>query len=477
MFDNDGNLLLRRGNLIDEIIPSVHHNGNQLEEYRTFLEANGKPIEGNSGVPHYVMETSSSSNLKIAASYTFSFERINDERTALFAFDITLLRQAELAVSQLQKSQALGELTSGIAHDFNNILFAIMASSEALLAGGDADELNPRQRSLIEHCIKGSKLGADLTQKLLSYSRRKVLDESPIQLEVEIPEICNFLRRTVGTDYPITLNMLSSGWLYADLAMLQRALMNLVLNARNAMPQGGPITIGAFDIPDNQVEITVYNPGPSIPADIIDRVFDPFFTTRVDGGGSGLGLSMVEGFVKQSGGNCEIANKKNGVEVRITFPLMDDHRLLANQNQSGKDDKLAAAPRSLRVFLIDDNDIVLGTTKMLLESLHHQVTASLGAADLIDRVEIMSGFDLVLLDVMMPEIDGLTLVNRMRQEGVATPVILMTGLDSRRIYSEIDGLRDCMVMSKPIAMKQLKSAIAASVHKQEVPRENWAEIA
>ncbi|MFV0299405.1 MAG: ATP-binding protein [Paracoccus sp. (in: a-proteobacteria)] len=463
VFGRDGRLLMRRGKLIGQVMQGIEAGEDDLlAKYRDFLAGNAKAINEGPDGAHYLVEASCDSDQRISRSYSFSFHRIGDELTALFAFDITDLRLAELEIAQLQKTKALGELTSGIAHDFNNILFTISASSEALLDAGDTPALTKRQRKLVEHCLDGSRMGADLTQQLLAYSRQNVLDEVPIQLEVAIPRICGFLRRGVGVRYPINLRVETHGWLFADLSMLQRALMNLVLNARDAMPDGGLIEIRVVETSPKRVEIRVFNIGPPIPEDIIGRVFDPFVTTRRGRGGSGLGLSVVEGFARQSGGSCEIRNTPNGVEVTLSFALMDQEGIEAAASAAESADIIL--PEGKRnILVIDDNEKVLETTRLLLEGMGHLVSTRLGADKLADDLQSLSAYDLVFVDVMMPGMDGVSLTRAMRDSGVVTPVILMTGLMDHKIEQQAAGIALCRAISKPVTSKTIRQMLATAI--------------
>ncbi len=321
--------------------------------------------------------------------------------------DISARREAELAVQQSDKWTSLGQLTGGIAHDFNNLLTVISTNLEMLLdllpAGHDYVEF-------IEPARKAAASGADLIARLLAFAQRQPLRPEAIELCSFLADLRGLAARTIGTRYTIDISCPAEvAACRADRVQLEAALLNLIVNARDAMPAGGRIAItaanvdagapagAAFDF-GGQVSIAVGDDGGGIAPEIIDRVFDPFFTTKPVGKGTGLGLSMVQGFARQSGGRVAISSRfGHGTEVALYLPCAAE--------QAG-----AAAGASLfgggwrpppwRVLVVDDTPDVLSAVVRMCRLLGLHPTPAASAEEAIALLR-GSGFDLLLTDVVL----------------------------------------------------------------------------
>jgi len=248
--------------------------------------------------------------------------------------DVTRQRRIEETFRQSQKMEAIGQLTGGVAHDFNNLLAIIHGNAELLIEL--ANGVSPSEKRQLEAILKASERGADLTASLLAFSRKQILKSTTVKLDKKIQEAIEFLQRTLGRK--IELKSLSDKTLWSchvDVDQVENALLNLALNARDAMPEGGTLTIetrntvceqkSTGDIDEfkagQYVVLSVTDTGLGISKSNLKRVFDPFYTTKDTGKGTGLGLSMVYGFAKQSGGQATITSTKgSGTTVRIYLP-------------------------------------------------------------------------------------------------------------------------------------------------------------
>ncbi|HLZ04293.1 MAG TPA: ATP-binding protein [Bradyrhizobium sp.] len=379
--------------------------------------------------------------------------------------DITERREAQLKLEQMQKHlaeaqklDALGQLTGGVAHDFNNILMIISGSLHFLKKSAASEPKAQRAISAIE---KATKRGAALTSQLLTFARRQSVYPQPINVAERIEAVREVLDTGVGSAIRLAFDFEEGLWpITADVLELETALVNLVINARDAMPGGGTIVISARNIPADQpdtpdfVEISVEDSGQGIPPDVLGKIFDPFFTTKPVGKGTGLGLSQVHGFAYQAGGTVKVQSELGkGTTVTILLPR-DQIDLVANR---------AAATEiggSGTVLLVEDNPDVASVSASLLEQLGytvHRVTDADAALREIERDNV----DLVFSDIVMPgKIDGLTLARRLRKMRPELPILLATG------YSDAAaGVHDDFpVLRKPYEIHQLSRAIAKLTH-------------
>ena len=376
--------------------------------------------------------------------------------------DITERREAQLKIEQMQKQlaesqklDALGQLTGGVAHDFNNILMIINGGIHTLKKGIGDDAKLQRALSAIE---TASKRGAALTSQLLTFARRQSVYPQSVDLAERIEAVREVLDTGVGGAVTLAFEIDDDVWpVIVDVSELETALVNLTINARDAMPMGGTITIGAHNCtirsaPEagDYVAISVNDTGTGIAPDVLNRIFDPFFTTKPVGKGSGLGLSQVHGFAHQAGGTVRVESEL-GHGTKITM-------LLPRQNGRPKSaaDDVVDASGSGTVLLVEDNPDVASVSAMLLEQLGYTVRRVSDAEAALREIEF-DGIDLVFSDIVMPgKIDGLTLAHRLREIRPNLPILLATG------YSEaaanVSG--NFPILRKPYEIHQLSQAIA-----------------
>jgi PAS domain S-box-containing protein len=372
------------------------------------------------------------------------------------------LQETRDALFQSQKREAIGQLTGGIAHDFNNLLMVIQSSMELLRKRLPEDE---RLISLVDNATEGVKRGVSLTQRMLSFARRQDLDQKPINLHKLVLEMTDLLQRSLGpsimiqSQFPTGLSLVR-----ADTNQLESALLNLAVNARDAMPKGGPLTISAHEenipmgnslrlVPGKYVCLSIEDKGEGMSEDTITRATEPFFTTKGVGKGTGLGLSMVHGFAAQSGGCLRLRSELGrGTTAELWLPATDAEdkpELVAVPSTTD------SATRELVVLAVDDDFLVRMGTAAMLEDLGHTVKEASSAEEALKILAQGVKIDLVVTDQAMPRMTGVELAEAILAGQPDMPVILATG------YSELPagiGLK-LPRLSKPFSQKQLDVAM------------------
>ena len=397
---------------------------------------------------------------------------IRDEKGQLVGFakitrDITERREAQLALqraqeqlAQSQKMEALGQLTGGIAHDFNNLL-TILGGQARIVKNNADDPKSLKAADAIETTVQR---GASLTRQLLGFSRRQQLEPQVVALVERLPGLKTMLATSLSANLQLVASVLPDIWpVVADPSELDLAIMNLVLNARDAMPSGGLITIAAENVtaPHSQLDenmrgefvcISIIDNGDGIPADVLPKVFDPFFTTKAAGRGTGLGLSQVYGFAHQSGGTVRIdSDVGKGTRVTICLPRAQAPRQA--QAAVGKD----ADPerRHARILMVEDNTDVTEVTSALIKQLGYTVRLAPDAIKALRMIE-QESFDLVFSDIMMPgDMDGLELAKTIFMSRPQLPVLLASG--SNKLVEEAQ--QHFTTLQKPYEISELDRAI------------------
>jgi PAS domain S-box-containing protein len=376
--------------------------------------------------------------------------------------DITERRESQLQLEQMQKQlaesqklDALGQLTGGVAHDFNNLLMIISGSVHTLRKGVGDDAKLQRALSAIE---TASKRGASLTSQLLTFARRQSVNPQPIDLAERIEAVREVLDTGAGSTVTLAFDIDRDIWpVTVDISEFETALVNLVINARDAMPMGGTVTILArnmiADEPNagDRVAISVGDTGVGIPPDVLSKIFDPFFTTKPVGKGTGLGLSQVHGFAHQAGGTIKVESELDkGTKITIVLPRdkvgpqVQRHVFTETNGGSGT------------VLLVEDNPDVASVSMSLLEQLGYTVRKVSDAEMALLEIE-HEGIDLVFSDIVMPgKMDGLGLARRLREIRPQLPVLLATGYSDAAL--NVRG--DFPILRKPYEIHQLSQAIA-----------------
>ena len=397
-------------------------------------------------------------------------EEGNQRGAAIFALDTTEERSREAQLHQSQKMQAVGQLAGGVAHDFNNVLTAILGYSELLLANHRPTD--PSFQDIMQ-IKQNANRAAGLVRQLLAFSRRQTLRPQVLQLGDVLSDLQMLTKRLVGEKIHVDLKLGRDLWLVkADLNQFEQVVVNLIVNARDAMPDGGKIFLRTKNIlpadcaaygqklltAAEYVLVEVEDTGHGIPAEIRDKIFDPFFTTKEVGKGTGLGLSMVYGIVKQSGGFvfCD-SEVGRGTTFRI---FMTRHIASEEPEEAPKveEKKPASADHTGAgvVLLVEDEEAVRAFGARALSSRGYTVLEAENGADALRVVEENHGrIDLVVSDVVMPEMDGPTMFGELRKRGIKCRVIFVSGYAEDAFEKNLPKGEDFGFMPKPFTLKQL----------------------
>ncbi len=396
--------------------------------------------------------------------------RVADRTSELAAANRQLLaqiderEQMEATLRQMQRLEAVGQLTSGVAHDFNNLLTVILGQVE--FARREVDSPGTLRR--LGMVQEAAQRGANLTAQLLAFSRRQRLNPQPVNLNQAMRGMEELLRSTLGGTVRLEVALQPDLWpALVDQTQLELVVLNLAINARDAMPVGGALTIATANASlgfptapaepreGDYVVVEVSDTGTGMSADILQRVFEPFFTTKEPGKGSGLGLAQVYGFAKQSGGGVKIDTRLgHGTSVRVYLPRAAAMPGMAEPGQ-------AAAPSAgvsgcPHVLLVDDDPSVREVTRFMLEDLGYQVTEAGSGGAALDVLDGAGRFEVMLIDFAMPGMNGAELARRIDVRRPGVPAVLITGYADERALADIG---DRPVLAKPFSAEQLAETL------------------
>ena len=379
--------------------------------------------------------------------------------------DMTEIRHLQDKLHQSDKMAALGQLSGGVAHDVNNDLGVIVGSAELILEGSAPGS---REELLSSRIISTVKRSTDLVRRMLAFSRRAEIAPEPLDLAVFLKGFLDTLGRTLGSHIQTRLRLAdrtSLHWVSLDRSMLESSLINLAINARDAMPGGGVLTLSLAREPgtgeqSDSVLLTVADTGTGISEEVQRRIFEPFFTTKPAGGGTGLGLAMVYGFVQQSGGRIDVASEAGvGTRFLLRFPAVAPPADVQNMPRSAEPEKFASA-----VLLVDDNEALRATLHEQLASLHCTVHE---AADFEQAAAILrSGtpIDFILSDFDLGTgANGMDLAHWAQEQGYDIPGALMSG--HLKSFSRLPP--NWQSLHKPVRLSDLKLLLAAASRRQE----------
>ena len=402
-----------------------------------------------------------------------TLERRVAERTAELAtandrLQIEMAERArtEEALRQSQKLEAIGQLTGGVAHDFNNLLTIIRSSVDLLRRREVTEE---KRRRYIDAISDTADRAAKLTGQLLAYARKQPLRPEAFDIAARVRDTADMLRTTVGSRVQIRTEIeCSACFVEADANQFETALLNMAVNARDAMQGEGTLTItvddqavasvgdgGDAQAPGDFVAVTVADTGQGIPADRLERIFEPFYTTKGIGKGTGLGLSQVYGFAKQSGGEIRVASEVDrGTAFTLFLPQVEARAVGDPTIQT----EAASGPVHGRILLVEDNDQVGDVAAQLLEELGYTITRADDAASALALVRSdPAGFDLVFSDVVMPgEMSGVDLANVLKASYPTLPVVLTTGYSETLADGGVEGVA---LLRKPYSVEALSHMV------------------
>ncbi len=383
--------------------------------------------------------------------------------------DVTLRKESEEQLRQALKMEAVGRLTGGVAHDFNNLLGIIVGNLD--LAGLDLGD-RPAERSLIDRAIGAAERGASLTQRLLAFSRKQTLLPRLTDVNRLVLDMSDMLVRTLGESIEVTPMLCRETCCSRiDTNQLESAILNLAVNARDAMPEGGRLTIATMTMaaadaarfPElgagDYVMVSVSDTGSGMPPDIAARAFEPFFTTKEVGKGSGLGLSMVFGFVKQSGGHVEIESEVGcGTTVRLYLPRSAER---AGAETAADEQPAPPSGKGRLVLVVEDNRDLLAFSVAALNRLGYRTAQAENAAGALDILERMPEVSILFTDIMLPGgMDGVTLAHEAQRRRPALKVLFTSGfaqLDPQRgVQPGVALPRGAELLSKPFRVSELR---------------------
>jgi PAS domain S-box-containing protein len=396
-------------------------------------------------------------------------DAIRDERGAPVGFakitrDMTERRIVEEQLRQSQKMEAIGQLTGGLAHDFNNLFATIIPNLELA-------QRRIRDRSAREYiatAIRSVDRGAKLMQQLLGFSRRDDLMTEPVDVNYLTAQLCEMLPRSIGPTIAIKTALAPDTWqAMTEPGQLELAILNLAINARDAMLAGGELTISTANLESTKpglpvgvkaadyVMISVADTGTGMSEEVRQRAFEPFYTTKEPGKGTGLGLSMVYGFAKQSGGTVTIDSESGrGTVVRLYLPRAQPPLDAADEDCAPTE---AECGPPARILVVDDDDDVRGVTATLLRTLGHEASEVASGQDALGLLEHDPRFDLLMVDLLMPKMHGTAFAEEARRLVPGVPVLFITGYNGTSHARKMSDAQ--YLIKKPFRLAELEEKL------------------
>ena len=391
------------------------------------------------------------------------------------AIDVTETRNLEQQFRQSQKMEALGQLTGGIAHDFNNLLGVIMGNLD-LLERQIADDQVGLKR--VQTARRASVRGAELTRRLLTFSRREQLNPAPVNVDAAIAELVELAARTLGPEIRISIQCDANlPKIFVDAAALESALLNLAVNARDAMPKGGSLILSAHLAvltsnhalvqtgeltPGAYVRVAVSDTGHGMPRETLERALEPFFTTKPRDKGTGLGLAMVYGFIKQSGGAIRLYSEPGfGTTVSLYLPLADEKAAQVLQSAPVETvEKLGGT-----ALLVDDEADLLDIADAFLAELGYTVIRAGDGAQALAALEQAGKIDLMVTDIIMPgNMNGIELAQKVRELRPGIKVIYTSGFPAEALAERSGKLEGGPLLHKPYQRAEFADMVRKSVN-------------
>jgi two-component system cell cycle sensor histidine kinase/response regulator CckA len=401
------------------------------------------------------------------------------ERAILYALDTTEQRLLEQQFVQAQKMQAIGQLAGGVAHDFNNVLQAIIGYSDLLLASHRPTD--PSFQDLMQ-IKQNANRAASLVRQLLAFSRRQTLRPETVKLGETLSDLSLLLKRLLGERVQLEMRQGRDLWFVkADVNQLEQVIINLAVNARDAMPDGGTVTIGTENVDEAEarrrdlagmpatdyVRIEVSDTGTGIAPDILDKIFEPFFTTKELGKGTGLGLSTVFGIVKQSGGFIYVdSTVGQGTSFSIYLPRFVPEPEVEPKPDQKEEKRAADMTGQGTVLLVEDEDAVRAVNGRALSARGYTVLEAASGVEALEIVDAHEGtIDLVVSDVVMPEMDGPTLLGELRKRRSDLKIIFVSGYAEDAFAKHLPEGETFSFLAKPFSLKQLVETVKGAIQR------------
>jgi signal transduction histidine kinase len=452
----------QRGAAASELEPVVPHLGEDLE--RCSRERTQRDREVECALP--------GGPLRMALTYGF----VPPDMVVLHAQDVTRERQAEEQLAGAQRLEAVARLAGGVAHDFNNILSIVLTSAEFALARLDASD---PARNDVEQVREAAERAAALTKQLLAFGRRQMLEPTVTSFDDVVDGLAGVIRSALGEDIDLELHPADEpGHVMVDPGQLERVLVNLALNARDAMSRGGKVTIETANVdldaeyvqsrgvvrPGPYVCLSVTDTGIGMPEHVRERVFEPFFTTKGEGKGTGLGLASVYGIVKQSGGYIWVYSEPGrGTTFKIYLPRVDE----APPEPEPREARKGASTGHETILVVEDEEGVRRASERILAGAGYRVLAAAGGRTALALCEEHgANIDLLLTDVIMPEMSGPDLAEQVRRSWPHVKILFMSGYAPQAISHH--GLLDAgtQLVEKPFSVEALRRKVREVLDEQ-----------
>lgn len=377
--------------------------------------------------------------------------------------EVSQRERAEEQLRQAQKMEAIGQLTGGVAHDFNNLLMAVLANLELLRKHVAGDEKASR---LIDGALQGAQRGASLTQRLLAFARRQDLQVGPVDLPALVCEMKDLLQRSVGSRIAVEIEVTEGlPRVSADANQVELALLNLSVNARDAMPDGGTIRIALREgdvsgethsmAPGRYVILSVMDEGTGMDEETLQKAIEPFFSTKELGKGTGLGLSMVHGLALQLGGRLDLASMPGrGTTAELWIPVSTEAVAAEVCVEPARTEARGTGPK--KILLVDDDALIAMSSADMLSDLGHEVVEVYSGKDALALIDGGTRFDLLITDYSMPGMTGAELAKAVNERVPGMPIVLASGYADLPPGVQMDAAR----LSKPYTQDQLAQTLA-----------------
>ena len=445
--------------------------------YEPLAEAWAATVEDGEWSGELRMRPRNGDELTVESRWTLVRDRAGEPRSVLVInTDITERKKLESQFLRSQRMESIGRLVGGIAHDLGNLLVPILLGVRVLSQRYKDDERTTRTLDMIQ---KSAQRGSDMVKQVLAFARGVEGDRVPVDVTQVIREVERMTEETFPSTIRVTTDITEDLWaVKGDATQLQQVLMNLCVNARDAMPEGGSLRIDAQNFfideslsrinlearPGPHLKISVSDSGAGIPQDVLDKVFEPFFTTKSEGKGTGLGLSTVYSIVKSHGGFVGVYSEPGeGTSFTIYLPASEKREVIPSRERAD----LIPGNGEL-ILVVDDETNILETTREALEDLNYRViTASNGLEALEQYRAHADEIAAVITDLMMPEMDGITAIRKLKEARPGLPIIAASGLTGTKARESVEaGARTCL--SKPFTAERLvgtlREALASNGH-------------
>jgi two-component system cell cycle sensor histidine kinase/response regulator CckA len=412
-----------------------------------------------------------------------ALDREGERRFILHVVDATERKRLEAQFAQSQKMQAVGQLAGGIAHDFNNMLTAIIGFCDLMLQRHPVGEPSFADAMQIK---QNANRAAGLVRQLLAFSRQQPLAPRVIDMTDVLAELSNLLRRLLGERVELSVVHGRDLWaVKADPGQIEQVVINLAVNARDAMPDGGKLTIQTSDFtadrpymigdetmaPGDYVAITVSDTGTGMEKHVVARVFEPFFTTKEVGMGTGLGLAMVYGTIRQLGGFVLAHSDGLGKGASFTLYLPRSSEALSPPPELAEgEDEVSDTTGGGKILLVEDEDAVRLFAARALRAKGYDVTEARTGESALEILAERPKIDLLVTDMVMPKVDGATLIREARKAMPDLPVICISGYTQEAVAQEVEALPQVYFLPKPFSLKQLATKVKGAIESAKVDR-------